>query len=501
MQKRLVDARQPFCMLIGPDSRYLASWGSAAAYGLEDLHPGDDIRGRAPFLEAYPGGDAELPFITDSQGHAFHAHVIRERDGFYVLLIDARAELEERRRAQQKANEVQLLLDRERRIIAELVDARAELSLRRKEAEAESRRRGEYIATMSHEFRTPLMALLAHAERLDRAGLPRDAKEAADAVRRITQQQIWLVDNLLTGARIEAEGFAIHPQATDLRRLVRDLCLVFAPLAADSGLSFAAYLDSVPEFVLVDDLHLRQVLVNLLGNAVKFTDEGGVDLEIGYCDGRLRLTIGDTGPGIARDDQAVLFDAFQRGGAAPRKSGAGLGLAITRALVEAMGGTLRLDSELGCGTRVELDIAAAVVQPSPDQCAGDGTSILIGEDDPDVADLLALKLGEAGYRVKVVDNGRSVVEIGTAEKPDLIILDTNMPQLDGPAAARCLRERGFAAPILALSAANRSHDIEFALASGCTEFLRKPAHPETVKRIVRELVLKSEGRSAGTAHP
>lgn len=492
LRERLVDAKQPYCMRVGADGRFAEGWGAAAAYGLEGLHAGDDVRGALPFLESGLDGAVELPFITDSQGRSFHAHVVPSGQDFYVLLIDARRELEDVRKAQQQANEVKLLLARERRMIAELVDAKAELSLRRKEAEAESRRRGEYIATMSHEFRTPLMALAAHAERLARDATPA-GKASAEAIRRIAQQQIWLVDNLLTGAKLEAQGFAIHAEPADLRALIDDLSLVFAPLAAESGLSFAAFVaPSVPDLVVVDDLHLRQVLINLLGNAVKFTAAGGVTLECAYRDGRSSFTVTDTGPGIAKQDQVRLFTAFERGGEAPRKAGAGLGLAITRALVEAMRGTIALDSDLGRGTRVHLEMPAAAWHTAADPFDPAGvTSIMIAEDDPDVAELIALRLEDAGYRVQVMDNGRAVVDAALATPPDLLIIDTNLPGLDGPSAARLLRERGFAAPILALSAASRRQDIEHALASGCTQFLRKPAHPETLKRVVRELVVKA----------
>ena len=493
LHERIVASRRPFCMRVAADHRLVARWGEASAYGLERLRPGDDVSAAVPFLDAQCTDIVELPFISDAQGHAFHAHLIPSAGDCYVLYVDARRELEQKRRAQQTANEVKLLLERERRMIAELVDAKAELTVRRKEAEAESRRRGEYIATMSHEFKTPLTALLAHADQLGQAVTSDLGRQSSAAIRRIVQQQIWLIDNLLTSARLEADGFPIHAQLTDVRALVDDLCIVFAPLAAAGELSFGAYVtDAVPEFVHADALHLRQVLVNLLGNAVKFTVEGGVRLELDYADGKLIAAISDTGPGIPASEQETLFEPFRRGGGPPRASGAGLGLGITRALVDAMHGSLQLESAVGEGTRVTVRIAAAQLERSTErQLEAGAVSILIGDDDADIAELLALRLGEEGFRVRVAADGRAVVEAALADPPDLIVLDTNMPELDGPAAARALRTRGFAAPILALSAAGRRQDIEFALASGCTEFLRKPAHPDTLKRVIRQLLLDS----------
>lgn len=503
LHARLVESRHPCCLRVGADNRVRELWGEAAEYELDNLGIGDDLSAAIPFLSDYDLEDCvELPFVSDAAGRAFHVHLIPEDDNSRcVVLLDARTEIREREAYQQTANEVRLLLEKERRLMAELVDAQAELAVRRKEAEDESRRRGEYIATMSHEFRTPLAAVLAHAERL--AVKPTktdgDSKQIGRTIQRVTQQLVWLVDNLLTRARLEADGYAIHRSVTDARALVDDLCLVFAPLAADKELSFAARVsENVPEFLMLDDLHYRQALVNLLGNAIKYTYHGSVELEIGYAGERLRAIVADTGPGLAEEERSALFTPFNRGREEPRAPGAGLGLGITRQLVEAMSGTLEIDSAPGSGTRITVELAAPqaqVVTGAVDPHAAD--LIVIGEDDPDISDLLEVRLTEAGYRVHSVSDGNALVEAVLELAPSLVIADVNMPGLDGPAAARKLRESGFHAPILALSGASRRRDIEYALASGCTDFLRKPPHLGTLKRLVQQLILSGQAGQAG----
>jgi signal transduction histidine kinase/CheY-like chemotaxis protein len=499
LRSQTFDARHPLCIEVDADNRLVDRWGEAEHYDLAALLPGHDVSTAIPFLDAGSGGDVvELPFIADAAGHTFHAHLLPTEHGRYVLYLDAREEFAQRQRTQQAANEVKLLLERERRFIAELTDAKAELTVRRKEAEEQSRRRGEYIATMSHEFRTPLAALLAHADKLTATALQTDVMRAGDAIRRIARQSLWLVDNLLTNARLEADGFAIYETVADPRVLADDLSIVFAPLAAEKGLSFAAFVtEQVPRFVRVDDLHVRQILVNLLGNAIKYTDTGAVSVEIDFLDNRLRAVVADTGCGIAAEERQRLFRPFQRGRHAPRTLGAGLGLSITKALVEAMDGVLRLESDVGVGTRVSVELPAQAITPEPPVADGgrERAAVLVGEDDPDLAELIALRLGEAGYAVEVVADGEAVLDRALASQPQLVIVDTNMPKLDGPSAARALRERGFGAPILALSAASRSSDIERALASGCTDFLRKPAHPDVLKRVVAQLIAGSRSKT------
>ena len=280
----------------------------------------------------------------------------------------------------------------------------------------------------------------------------------------------------------------------NLRRLIDELSLVFAPLAAEKALSYSAYVAvAVPEFVWLDGFHLRQVLVNVLGNAIKYTREGSVELRMDYRDGSLHVTVTDTGPGIDAETLRNLFAPYVRGREAGRAPGAGLGLGISRQLVDSMGGTLELESGLGAGTTASLRIDAAEV--SGDQTAPDTdkrVSILVCDDDPDITDLLDVRLSEAGFGVRVAADGESLVAEALETRPRLVIIDLNMPGLDGAAAARRLREAGFRAPIIVLSGAAGARDLEHALAAGCSQFVRKPPQMTALIRLIQELLLAAQ---------
>jgi signal transduction histidine kinase/CheY-like chemotaxis protein len=499
IQRRSYERQKPFCMRISEDMTLLESWGDAKVFGLESLHSGADVTQAIPVLCDYDF-DARivLPFVTDNRNFSYHVHIVPDSGQRYVLLIDAREELEQRRRYQQAANEVRLALEKEQKFIAELVDAQAELALRRKEAEQESRRRGEYIATMSHEFRTPLTAIITRAERLSEHALKAEDKESAQAIAGIAHRQLWVIDNLLARAKLDAEGFVVHAGVTDVRRLVDELSLVFAPLAAEKALSFSAFVaHSVPEFVWLDGFHLRQVLVNVLGNAIKYTREGSVVLRLEYRDCRLYAAVADTGPGMDEDSLRTVFAPFVRGREAPNAPGAGLGLGISRQLVEAMGAELTIDSALNRGTTVSFDLAAdAVSRSRADSDFSRSQRLIVCDDDPDITDLLDVRLREAGYDVRIASDGESLIDLALETDPQAIIVDLNMPGVDGPAAARRLRESGFRAPIIVLSGAGSSRDFEYALAAGCTQFVRKPPQMAALIRLIEESVLAAQVESS-----
>ena len=492
INRRILGRQKQFCMRLDADYRLLESWGDAQVFGLESLPIGADVTRHIPLLCDYDFGETiELPFVTDVDDHSYHLHIVSAAEAHYVLLVDAREDLEQRRSYQQAANDVKLALEKERKFIGELVDAQAELALRRKEAEQESRRRGEYIATMSHEFRTPLTAVIAHTEQLSEGTLPPADRKSVQAIAGIAHRQLWVIDNLLARAKVDAEGFTAHAGVTDIRRLVDEIALVFAPLSAEKALSYSARVaQTVPQFVWLDGFHLRQVLVNLLGNAIKYTQEGFVELRFEYRDGRLFVAVTDTGTGIDDSNLRNIFVPFVRGSAAPNTPGTGLGLGICRQLVDAMGGELSLDSTLSVGTNVRFDIDADAIRDgthSDDDSAP--ARIIVCDDDPDITDLLDVRLTQAGYDVLTTLNGEALIKAALEFEPQMVIVDLNMPGLDGPSAARRLRESGFRAPIVVLSGAGSEREFQYALAAGCSEFVRKPPQMNALLRLIQALLL------------
>jgi CheY-like chemotaxis protein len=261
----------------------------------------------------------------------------------------------------------------------------------------------------------------------------------------------------------------------------------------------------LPAALLLDALRVREVLINLLGNAIKFTDQGQVWLEIGWDDGSLKMTVRDTGVGIPPESLARAFEPFQRM-AGSRTEGTGLGLTITRKLVELMGGTIRARSDPGLGTEFAVHIPAAESAPVAPRQAPPTQSerrplsgrLLVADDVEHLRSLIEIYARELGLESKTVSNGFEAVEAAMAGDFDILLLDMEMPVMDGFEAARVLRERGYSKPIVALTAHYQGADTEHALREGCTDVLSKPVTIQRLREVLEPLLA---GRApSGASH-
>ena len=488
----LARRRRPFCFRINDDYQLLEWWGNAAAHGLGDMKIGDRVTDRAPYLVGHVGRTAErLPFVTTAEG-TFEIHILPGDTFSDVIVLDASQAHAFHQHRQQTSNELRLLhasqqklIDRQRELIGDLVEAKAELDHRRREAERANAGKSQFIAMMSHEFRTPLSSIVNYADlALEDDTSPRDIRKSAEAIARAARHMNGLVETVLDDAQLEAGQLQLDEHPFDLHALFDDVAAIMAPLAAEKSLAFGIYLDGhVPETVVADDNCLRQVLINLLGNAVKFTETGGVRLDIAWTDGELCATVSDTGPGIAPEDQQRIFEAFERAGdrqgnAAP---GTGLGLTITSRLAQLMRGSIDLDSSPGDGCRVRVTVPAPVGDNSPEDTSAlpepdheyraiRPATILVCDDDDDLLALAEYYLLRAGYGVLIARDGREAVDKALSYGPDMILMDINIPQLSGAAAAAELRAKNFPAPIIALTAS----DIRKLDNKDFTSALRKP---------------------------
>ena len=488
LQARFVEETKPCCCLVDGAGKLISSWGDTSGFGLGDLSAGSDLMINAPFLSGMDLDSPQvLPLVTLPGGVTSNIHLVPDGGQCFVVFLDASQEAEALRTEQQAKNEVRLLhasqqrlIKRQRDLISELVEARAELDHRRRDAERTSASKGRFIAMMSHEFRTPLAAIINYAElALEQDVSANDIRKSIEAILRSGRHMTSLVEAVLDDARIDAGQVKITERDFSLRAFVDDLTAMIAPLAADKGLSFAAYVDDdVADAMRADDVCLRQILVNLLGNAVKFTEDGEITMSVSYLDRRLVISVTDTGPGISAADQERVFEAFERGDDAQK--GAGLGLAISLGLAELMGGEVSLDSAPGKGTTVTVHVpvrvpdtavsAEALPTPAEDNLASKRASVLICDDDEDMIALVEFYLHRAGYGLMLAHDGLEVVEKALAYRPDLVLMDVNMPRQTGVQAARQLRSEGFAAPIVALTAGDLSGDDEAAF----TRAFRKP---------------------------
>ncbi|HYC70149.1 MAG TPA: ATP-binding protein [Opitutaceae bacterium] len=373
---------------------------------------------------------------------------------------------------------------------ADLRASEQQLRLARDGAEAANRAKSAFLANMSHELRTPLNAVLGYAQVVLRdPALPGDHQRRVRAIAQGGEHLLQMINEVLDLAKIEAEKVELDPRPVSLSRLLSALCEMFHLRGAQKGIAFGfRELAPLPEAVLADEGRLRQVLINLLENAVKFTAPGGrIDLEVGRDGDRFQFSVSDTGAGIAAAELARLFQPFQQaGGAAMRQQGAGLGLAISQRLVGLMGGVIAVESAPGRGSRFHFAIVLPVTaarRESADPFAprvqgyrGPRRRVLVVDDEPVNRQVLREMLEPLGFVVTEAADGEEAVRAAAAHAPDAVLMDLRMPRLDGLAATRRLRaEPALAATrIVAVSASVFAADKDEALRQGCDDFLPKP---------------------------
>jgi len=362
-------------------------------------------------------------------------------------------------------------------------------------AEAASRAKTEFLANMSHEIRTPMTAVLGYTDLLlAGSGEVKERELWAAAARRNGAQLLDLIDGILDVSRLEADQLVIEPRTCVLRELLEPV-LTAARQAADAkGLAFRDEIDATcPEAIETDPARLSQILSNLLRNAVKFTANGSVLLRVSRpLDSLTRLSfeVTDSGIGISAQDCERIFAPFGQldESHTRRFGGAGLGLAISRRLATLLGGILSVESEPGRGSRFRLELDAPAL-PLPAPVAANATvpkteseraaRVLVAEDGIDNQRLIRAFLRAANADVTLVENGaqafvtaQAALDAGAAF--DLVLMDMQMPVMDGYEATRRLRELGYVAPIVALTAHAMSGDRERCLAAGCDAYLTKP---------------------------
>lgn len=439
----------PLYIVVDDDLRLRSVHGDPDHYGLSSLRIDDDVGGSLPLL-ATLDGQSPAPqywrFVQLPGAPVCHVHLIRLAHGWGIALLDVSVEHTEQQARQQSAHELALLRDERERLLAELEEA--------------NRLKGEFIARMSHEFRTPLTSVIGYGEQLrEQCEADKVAMHHVGAVIRGGRYLLNLVENLLDQARIEIDDLTVNLGACDLYGLGDEVEQLLRPVADQKSLSLAWWFDgSVPARVWTDPVRLKQILINLVGNAIKFTQTGGVSVEFEWRDDRLQVVVADTGPGIAEADAERIFEPFQQGDSGRHGKGAGLGLAISHTLVRALGGDLRLSSAPGKGARFDFDITARAIQ------GGRGSAIaalrdkvvVIADDDPDLLELFALYLKTAGCRPHTVSDGDGARAAIEQLRPAVTLLDLNLGDDDGAAVASALRNAGYRGRLVCLSASNDS---------------------------------------------
>ncbi|NDY55323.1 response regulator [Desulfovibrio sulfodismutans] len=397
--------------------------------------------------------------------------------------------------------------------------AEAEMGRARAATKAAEAAKSVFLTNMSHELRTPMIGILGMTELTLATSLSRKQREYLEMVRHSAASLLEIINDILDSARITAGKLELAATAFALRETVDSAITVFAPLAEQKGLALSAHIeDGVPKIVVGDPIRLRQVLINLVGNAVKFTDKGHVEVEVSLDSDlslhpdapRLAFTVRDTGIGIPAGKLDAIFESFTQADPSPTRKyrGAGLGLSIFKELVTMMGGEIDVSSEEGKGSvfSFRVNLRPAGERTPPEAAGGDHgaawenalppLTILLAEDNPVNQMFIRELLEQSGHSVIAAHTGLRAVKVLEKSRVDAVLMDIQMPEMDGMEATRIIRSATDGridpeVPIIALTAHAHKGDRETFLQAGMDDYLPKPVGlPEISASLLRVLARK-----------
>ena len=486
------------------------------------LHPDDRQRWGVEFARTCASGvnfRSEYRFISrDGREVWVHgeARVVRDEQGRPLFLQGIAFDISESKRAEQA------LLQSAEELERKVRERTAELEEATLRAELASRARASFLANMSHEIRTPLNAVIGFADLLRRGADSDQAErmEWLDTIHSSGKHLLALINDILDLSKVDAGKLTVETVACSPGEIINEVCSILRSKAEEKGLRLEAAFDGpMPRTMQSDPTRFRQVLMNVAGNAIKFTPSGQVRIMARLSrpaaePPKLVVEISDTGIGIPADKLESIFDPFTQADSSITRQygGTGLGLAISRRLAEQLGGSITVESEVGRGTTFTCEFAVGslddvplverpdrAAKPVPTTVSKAAPSlrnyrVLVVDDGDTNRKLVRLLLGRGGAHVEQAENGQQAVERALSESFDLILMDMQMPVMDGYAATRKLRSRGLTIPIIAMTANAMKGDDAKCLEAGCSGYLAKP--------IDQDLLLATVARAiVGETHP
>lgn len=424
-----------------------------------------------------------------------------------------------------ESNEVYHYIHEQNRNLEKTVAKRTQqLELARKQAEAASEAKSLFLANMSHEIRTPLASVIGYGEWLQSGAItPAERDEAVNAIVRAGSHLLNVINDILDFSKIENDRLELEYIETPLFSLITDVTRLMVMQAKEKGLELRVEYDyPLPANFVTDPMRLKQVLINLCNNAIKFTATGSVLIKVSYQqrDKVLAFAIIDSGVGMPAEALTRIFESFTQADPSTtrRYGGTGLGLNIARRLSQMLGGDIEVESRPGVGSRfiatVKIDDAIDSLMASNEtelQAAASSENlimdtvglsgrVLVAEDSRDNQRLIEFYLKKIGLELVIVGTGKLAVEEALASDYDLILMDMQMPEMDGPEAASLLREVGYLRPIVALTANITKEDKDRCLAAGCNAFLSKPFDKRQLYAVLSCYLEGSEGRNVSDAN-